>query len=283
MGSPDDSRVVTRGLSLLCPVRVSSSRHQPDTRYASHSTRHWGDGTDTTASSQGVGRLEERPTLRQMGRPHTWRLCWILKDGWNLVRQGRRGITKEGQGKLERVWLYMLSRVAGSLGRFLGLRGGCRSWEAGVEAFPYLRFPFTSHPATGSDELPACSCRCLHAPAFQPWPDTSSATPSSSTRAPISRLSLPWSFPLAGRGPLQAKLLSEALPCPSAQMSGQLGHLKAFPAAACSCCLIIQSVTPQGVSCTLTLSLCFPENPTSNGVSDFTSVLSTRQDPFALL
>lgn len=185
------------------------------------------------------------------------------------------------------MWLYTLSRVARSLGRFLGLRGGFRSREAGVEAFPYLSFPFMSHPATGSNELPACSCRCLHAPAFQPWPDTSSdtssATPSSSTRAPISRLSLPWSFPLAGQGPLQTKLLSEALPCPSAQRSGQLGHLKAFPAAACSCCLIIQSVTPQGVSCTLTVSLCFPGNPTSNGVSDFTSVLSTRQDPFALL
>ena len=60
-------------------------------------------------------------------------------------------------------------------------------------------------------------------------------------------------------------------------------ELKAFPAAACSCYLVIQSVTPQGVPCTLTVSLCFPENPTSNEVSDFTSVLSTRQDPFALL
>lgn len=92
------------------------------------------------------------------------------------------------------------------------------------------------------------------ASAFQPWPDTSSATPSSSTRAPISRLSLSWSFPLAGQGPLQAKLLSEALSSPSAQMSGQLGHLKAFPAAACSCYPVIQSVTPKGVSCTLLVS-----------------------------
>lgn len=99
----------------------------------------------------------------------------------------------------------------------LGLRRGCRSQEAGLEI---LR---CSIPLSLREPLPQGAVSCQPAAAgasgsvsaIQPWPGTSWATPSSGTAAPISRLSLPWSFPLGGRGPLQAELLSEALPSPS--------------------------------------------------------------------
>lgn len=228
----------SRGPSLPSAQSVPHPADTSQTPYMPAIPLGWGDGADTAASSQGVGQLEECPSAEANGTVSHMETPLDLERWMEFGQAG---------GKLEQVWLCTLPSVAKSLG---SSRFEKRLQEqSGVEGFPLSQFSLGEPPCHKGDESPACSCRRLHTPAsaFQPWPDTSSTLPSNQDQGLVSRPSLPWSFPLAGRGPLQAKLSPEALPSPSAQMSGQLGH-EGFP---CSCLLLQRhpSVTPQE-SCT---------------------------------
>lgn len=166
------------------------------------------------------------------------------------------------------MWLCTLPSVAKSLGRFLGLRRGCRS-RGGVEAFPYLRFPLESTLPQGAMSRQPVATSRLHT---LPQPSSHGQTPprplpAVGPRASVSRPSLPWSFPLAGEALSKPSCCLKLFlpPLPRCQASLAIERLP------CSCLLLQrhQSVTPQGVPCPLTVSLCFPENPTSNEVTRF--------------
>lgn len=153
-----------------------------------------------------------------------------------------------GRGKLEQVWLCTLPSVAKPLGRFLGLRRGCRS-RSGVEAFPYPPlFPWRATLPQGAKESPACSCRRLHTlpqPSShgqtppRPLPAVGPGPPSLGRLCPGKLPTRGWSRPLSKPS---CCLKPSFLPlCPDVRPAWPS---KGFPAAACSC-YVIQSVTPR--------------------------------------